>query len=941
MEEDRSRNSPFRGNLEILRELSAKGEVIMRKQGTPVAQSQGPSLLTVRNRLIAGFAAIGLVLAAAIGATFWEVSHISAESERIANLRVPTATAGARMVNNVNASLATLRGWMLTGNDTFKADRAAVWNDIDQTAGELDRFSANWTNPANVERWTDFKAILAEFRKAQAKVEAIAHGPDAFPANKILVEDAAPKASILFAEITKMIEIEQTLDATPARKEVLGVMADVRGTVAGGLASIRAYLLTGDQAFAQQFEQLWKKNTQRFADLGDRVDLLTPAQKAAYEAFAEARTAFEPFPPKMFEIRRSPQWNMANWTLVSEAAPQAGKLLKILEGELGTGGMVADQHKLLEDDAELVLAQVDELMMIQLILLVVGLIVSVTAVTLCTRSIATPLDALQLAIEKVRAGGAAEIPNLDKRDEIGSLARALAEFCSESVDATRIKLALDGADASVMVADSDRKIVYVNKRQVDMFSAAEADIKRDIPSFRAGELMGSDLDSFLKSLGHASGVPAQIHGTHKAQIRVGGHDFALVINAVTGSNGQNLGAVVEWRELTEELRLQGTIDQVLDAANGGDFSKRIDIAGIDGTMAKLASGVNQLNQLVEGAARDLGDMLGALAKGDLRQRIEANYQGSLGALKDNANQTAQQLAEIVTEIQTATSEVKNAAAEISTGTTDLSNRTEQAASSLEETAASTEEMSATVRQNAESAKNASQLAETANQTASKGGSVVEQAVGAMSGIEGSAQKITDIIGVIDEIAFQTNLLALNASVEAARAGEAGKGFAVVAQEVRQLAQRSAQAASDIKTLIQDSNNQVKDGVQLVNQAGEALGEIVGSIGKVTGIVREIAGASQEQAAGVQEINSSITSMDEMTQQNSALVEESTAAARALSDQASRLAELIAFFKLDGALTRGQSPSTASRPALTFSTGKQTSAPVLAVTGGDDSGWNEF
>ncbi len=257
-------------------------------------------------------------------------------------------------------------------------------------------------------------------------------------------------------------------------------------------------------------------------------------------------------------------------------------------------------------------------------------------------------------------------------------------------------------------------------------------------------------------------------------------------------------------------------------------------------------------------------------------------------------------------------------------------------------------MSATVRQNAENAKNADQLAKTANQTASKGGQVVEQAVTAMSGIETSAQKITDIIGVIDEIAFQTNLLALNASVEAARAGEAGKGFAVVAQEVRQLAQRSAQAASDIKTLIQDSNAQVKDGVQLVNQAGEALGEIVGSIGKVTGIVREISSASQEQAAGVQEINSSINNMDEMTQQNSALVEESTAAARALSEQAGKLSELMAFFRLEEGVSPIRRPSQAPRRPAAPSPVRakpRVKSPAItappAIAAADDEGWSEF
>ena len=333
---------------------------------------------------------------------------------------------------------------------------------------------------------------------------------------------------------------------------------------------------------------------------------------------------------------------------------------------------------------------------------------------------------------------------------------------------------------------------------------------------------------------------------------------------------------------------------------------------------------------------DLGAMLEAMASGDLRSRVEADYQGKLGQLKDHANRTADELTRIVSEIQGSASEVHSAASEITSGTEDLSQRTEQAASNLEETAASSEEMAATVRQNAENAKSARQLAGHADQSAKTGGEVVEQAISAMSGIEESAGKITDIIGVIDEIAFQTNLLALNASVEAARAGEAGKGFAVVAQEVRQLAQRSAQAAADIKTLIQNSNGQVKDGVQLVNQAGEALTKILGSIGQVNGIVEEISNASQEQATGVQEINGSITSLDEVTQQNSALVEQSTAAARTLGDQATKLTELLAFFRFDNAPANVQQRSRVSRRRSVDSIAK----PSLVSAAPDDN-WSEF
>ncbi|MGI9498401.1 MAG: methyl-accepting chemotaxis protein [Geminicoccaceae bacterium] len=394
----------------------------------------------------------------------------------------------------------------------------------------------------------------------------------------------------------------------------------------------------------------------------------------------------------------------------------------------------------------------------------------------------------------------------------------------------------------------------------------------------------------------------------------------------------------------KEAAFQQEIDKVVEAASRGDFSQRIVTDNRDGVFLSIASRINGLNDVVERATNDIGSMLAALAKGDLRPRISADYQGKLGELKDNANNTVEQLTSIVSQIQLASGNVENAAAEINTGTEDLSQRTEQASANLEETASSTEEMASTVKLNAENADNANQLASTANQTASKGGEVVGQAVSAMGQIERSAQKITDIIGVIDEIAFQTNLLALNASVEAARAGEAGKGFAVVAQEVRQLAQRSAQAASDIKTLIQDSNGQVKDGVQLVNQAGEALSEIVGSIGEVAEIIQEISAASQEQTSGVQEINSSVNSLDEMTQQNSALVEESSASARSLADEASKLAELMAFFTLDkeraGSVGAPRKARSAPRPAPKPAPRSVDPAPALAVAGEDD-GWDEF
>ena len=343
------------------------------------------------------------------------------------------------------------------------------------------------------------------------------------------------------------------------------------------------------------------------------------------------------------------------------------------------------------------------------------------------------------------------------------------------------------------------------------------------------------------------------------------------------------------------------VGDIIKAAMAGDFSRRVALEGKDGVILNVASAMNTMCENFSQVMDDLSDMLAALAEGNLTRRINADYHGMFGILKDNANSTADRLSETISEIKAAAREVTSASAEISGSTTDLSQRTEEQAASLEETTASMEEIAATVKKNAENAQAANRSASATREVADRGGQVVAKAVDAMAKIEDSSRKISDIIGVIDEIARQTNLLALNAAVEAARAGEAGRGFAVVASEVRSLAQRSSQAAKDIKDLITNSNGQVNDGVDLVNKAGAALTEIVDSIKKVAEIVADIANASNEQATGIEQVNKALTQMDEVTQQNSALVEENAATAKTLEHQAKAMDERVSFFKLDAAV----------------------------------------
>lgn len=342
---------------------------------------------------------------------------------------------------------------------------------------------------------------------------------------------------------------------------------------------------------------------------------------------------------------------------------------------------------------------------------------------------------------------------------------------------------------------------------------------------------------------------------------------------------------------------ESAVGVIVKAAATGDFSKRVVLDGKTDLILNVGASINALCDNVAKALGDLAAMLAALAEGDLNRRIVADYEGEFGALKMSANTTAHRIGETIAEIRRATREVANASAEISTSTTDLSQRTEEQAASLERTSASMQQMSASVKKNADSAQQATQSAKSTVVAAERGREVVGQAVDAMARIAGSSSKITEIIGVIDEIARQTNLLALNAAVEAARAGDVGRGFAVVASEVRSLAQRASQAAKDIKDLIINSGARVQEGVDLVNAAGASLTEIVDSIKSFSEIVANIASASSEQSTGIEEINKALARMDEVTQQNSALVEENAATAKALEQQSAAMDEQVAFFSV--------------------------------------------
>lgn len=464
--------------------------------------------------------------------------------------------------------------------------------------------------------------------------------------------------------------------------------------------------------------------------------------------------------------------------------------------------------------------------------------------------------------------------NLRERDEISQ--RELAEN-------GRIKQALDKVTSNVMLADPDLNIIYMNASAGEMMAAAQSDIRRDLPNFDAGNLVGTNIDSFHKNPSHQRRLLGDLRSTYQAELEVGGRTFRVVANPVFDENEERLGTVVEWLDRTQEVAVEGEVEGMVNAAKSGNLTQRIQVEGKTGFFGTLSTGVNDLVNVAENVVDDTVRVLGAMAQGDLTETIDADYQGSFGQLKSDANATIARLSQVLGEVRQNSDTISAATEQVSATAQSLSQSSSQQAASVEETSASVEQMGASINQNSENAKVTDGIAAEASQSATEGGSAVKETVEAM-------REIANKISIIEDIAYQTNMLALNASIEAARAGEHGKGFAVVASEVRKLAERSQTAASEIGGLAGSS-------VTVAERAGELLEQMVPSINRTAELVQEITASSEEQAGGANQITSAMSQLDQVTQQTASSSEELAATAEEMRAKAEELQKLVSFFTL--------------------------------------------
>lgn len=463
---------------------------------------------------------------------------------------------------------------------------------------------------------------------------------------------------------------------------------------------------------------------------------------------------------------------------------------------------------------------------------------------------------------------------------------------------SRIKVALDSVNTNVMVADAEYNIVYTNDSIDKMLKAAEADLRKELSQFSASDIIGKNIDIFHKNPSHQRRMLDALTHSYDTKISVGGRHFNLLATPVV-SERKRIGTVVEWKDITQKTTVERDVESLVSNVAKGNLDTQIELSGKDGFYLSVSEGLNTLAATINSFVKDISTSVEQMSNGNLDTKIDTSYSGAFGNVTLAVNATIDKLNSVMSQIQLSSSEVSSANNEISRGNNELSDRTEQQAASLVETASSLDELTSNIRNTADNAKIANNAALGAQNEASTSESIMNEAMKSMAAITESSNRIVEIISVIDEIAFQTNLLALNASVEAARAGEQGRGFAVVANEVRNLAQRSAVSAKEIKELIDVSSERVRTGSDLVNKCATSLGDILKHAGELSSIIGEIATATNEQATGVGEINQSVAQLDNITQQNASLSEEVTSASASSLAQIEGMMQQIGFFTVNG------------------------------------------
>ena len=709
-----------------------------------------------------------------------------------------------------------------------------------------------------------------------------------FPAMKYASGNVNNLMRSISQQIELMVEAEAGEDADEERKQLLLTIYELRQAWTKMLSELRSYLAFRTSAAVENIGYYREKIASTLQSLAAMEDLLTLEQSDALDQITPLISEYNNNVDTLIELHSSDKWRTDAYIIREELGPLLYETVQKLKG------IIKQQEAVQQDVANEINAQFANNIKSSVLISLVAVLLLVAFIWYLFRNMSASLkQAIRLA-DNISHKEFNNDFGKPAADEIGTLMSALRKMQDElksafhsiseqAVESSRIRTALDRASTGVMMVDDSAQIIYLNEALEQMFALMERQIRADIDDFDAHGLLGSSAERLLSTAGKTTKSLASLSGTEEVEFQLGELYLHIILTPVNDDQGQRLGTVIEWHDRTSLVNTEREVEDIVEAAAGGEFNHRVNVEGKQGFFLSLSQGLNRMLDSTEASIGEVVKVMRKLANGDLSAKIESDYQGVFAELKDDVNSTVDRLTDVISTVHNSTDSTVNTASMVNAAAQELGTGSKNQSQSLDEISSAMEEISANIRQSADNATLTEQIAQQAANDANESGITVAEAVKAM-------KDIADKVSIVEEIARQTNLLALNAAIEAARAGEHGKGFAVVASEVRKLAERSQKSAAEIGELSSTT-------MMVAEQAGNRLAKLVPDIQKTAELVQEISVASREQDIGADEINRALQKLDIAVKRSNETTQSLTVSASELSQRAGEQREVMGFFKL--------------------------------------------